>query len=180
MSSSNAGASAACPSPPAAAEAPQSVDDAFKLYRKQLYGFVRRRSPSSQEAEDIVQDVYLRVLQEQRPPVIRNLKAFLFACARNLTIDLSRRRRMQREAAAMLESDESVEPAFDESIDTEREIARLRAAIEELPPRCREVFYLFRFEEMSQQEIAQRLGITVNAVEKHVMRALRKCEKALR
>ena len=127
-----------------------------------------------------MQEVYLRVLQERRSPVIRNLKAFLFACARNLMIDFSRRRRVQRDAVVTLEADESNEPSLEEALDTEREIARLRSAIEGLPPRCREVFYLFRIEELSQQEIAQRLGITVNAVEKHVMRALRKCQLALR
>src|SRR5690606_19495356 len=77
------------------------------------------------------------------------------------------------------------QPEVSEALDPARiyasreQLARVTAAIEALPPRCREVFLLYRFEGLDQATIASRLAISRNMVEKHVIRAMRACRAAL-
>ncbi len=63
-------------------------------------------------------------------------------------------------------------PSAERLADLQQRLEMLQRVIDCLPPRCREVFWLYRIEGMAQSEIAARLGVTLNMVERHVMRAL--------
>lgn len=148
------------------------LDDAYVRSHGDLVRFLSGRLRCLATARDIAQDAYLRALQVATS--IRDPRAFLFRTAANLAADS---RKMQRRHAEILaEAASWLEPEPQASLEAttmaREEFARVSRIIERLPPRCREVFYLNRFEGLSQSEIASRLAISKTAVEKNVRRAL--------
>src|SRR5690606_7575095 len=125
---------------------------------------------------DLRQETYARVYQAAARALPLQPKSFLFATARNLMADHVRRSRVV-----------SIEPMgdFDPSLvmmdelsperwcDGRQLLKRLAEAFDRLPDRCREVFWLRRVEELSQKEVAMRLGISEKTVEKHVAKGMR-------
>lgn len=148
-----------------------------------LVDHLRRRLGSRERAQELAQESVSRVLALP-PEHLLSPRAFLFRTARNLEIDQFRAgqtRQALHDATTDPESSEA--PATDEPIrqlEAAQEHQRLHTAIASLPPRCREVFVLHKLEGLSQREVASRLGISLNMVEKHVMRGLLACRAALR
>lgn len=144
-----------------------------------LRGYLHGRT-SADEIDDFVQDSYARVLQAcERGPVLHP-RGLLFATARNVVRDRIRRR-MVAQTFPIAEIDEShvFDPAPDaaESVCRQQEVDLLSAAIADLPLRCREIFVLRKFENLSHREIAQRLGISEHTVEAQLTKGLRRCEE---
>lgn len=130
---------------------------------------------SSHEAQDIAHDAYLRTYAAMQQKDIRQPKAFLFTTARRLALNFRIRRgsRMRPEENGVLDREAASTPdaatlAMDRQ---EREV--LESAIVDLPEGCRAVLILRTMEELSHQQIAERLGISRSTVEKHLARALR-------
>lgn len=71
----------------------------------------------------------------------------------------------------------STSPHQDDIVDAKERVQLLYEAIKDLPPKCRQVFLLYKFEELPHAEIARRLGISKNMVEKHVMKAMAHCRR---
>lgn len=146
-----------------------------------LCAFISRRVPSRHDAEDLAHDACLRTLAWQERTVIENPEGALFRVARNLLVDRSRR----EAAVPILESyvDESrtmVEQTCPASTAEARDrLAVVQAAIQALPQRCRQIFILNRFGGLSYPEIARKLGLSQSTVEKHMIRALASCKRAL-
>jgi RNA polymerase sigma factor (sigma-70 family) len=139
---------------------------------QRLRRFVRGRLTCRQDAEDVIQDAYLRVLRYSTENVVENRERLLFSAARNLAVD-NRRRRKAREKTVDEFSVLAAEdwPAADEVVDAKQRLAHVEAAIASLPARCREVFLMHRIEGLSYSQIAARAQISVSAVEKHIARA---------
>jgi len=134
------------------------------------------------DAEDLRNDIYIRVLESaeiQRP---RSPKAFLFSTARHLLIDLARRNRV---VAIDLLEDLEVLNVLTDDISPERQasgrqqLQRLSKHFDRMPAKCREVIWLRRIEGLSQKEVADRLSVTEATVEKHVYRGMRYLADAL-
>ncbi|AOY96085.1 RNA polymerase subunit sigma-70 [Cupriavidus sp. USMAA2-4] len=149
----------------------------------ELVEHLRRRFGADRGfARDVVHDVCVNLLAEPpRQPVLTPI-AYLRRATLNLAID---RHRVERARAAwVLSMDElpdgvSEAPGQARRLDAAREFERLAAAIETLPPRCREVFVLHKVHELPQAEVALTLGISRKAVEKHVRLGLAACRAAL-
>lgn len=131
------------------------------------------------DIDDLVQESYLRVLRLREQGRMRSPRGLLFTVARNAAHDLFRRRGRrptspitENEFASVL--DET--PGAAEVVSRGQEIALLADAIEALPERCRAVFLLRQFENLSQRDIAQKLGIAEHTVESQLTKALRRCE----
>lgn len=147
----------------------------------ELLGFFMRSVQDPHEAQDLVQETFARLLG--RPPAdrIENPRALLFEVARNLLIDRHRQRQVRRH-----ESDDLLvghrAPVSDEP-DTvcaaRQRLRRVSVAIEQLPPRCREAFVLHKIDGLPQAEVAARMGISRNMVERHVMLGVAACRRAL-
>jgi len=139
---------------------------------KRLRRFVLARVANRHDAEDVIQDAYLRVLLYSADNVVESWDRLLFSTARNLAVD-SRRRRKAREKGtaqcAVLAAEDW--PASDEVVDARQRLNSVQAAIAALPERCREVFLMHRIDGQSYSEIARIRGISVSAVEKHIARA---------
>jgi RNA polymerase sigma factor (sigma-70 family) len=145
-------------------------------YWPAIRGFVARRIRSASEVEDVTHEVIARVLKRAESGPIENVEGYLFQAASNLLRERGRQDAM-RNSANVIE----IQPELlgGEDVQTPERIVlgrdayrRLTAALNALPERTRTVFILNRFEDMSGTEIAKRLGLSVSAVEKHMMRAL--------
>jgi RNA polymerase sigma factor (sigma-70 family) len=139
---------------------------------ERLRRFVRARLTNRQDAEDVIQEAYVRVLRYSAENVVENREQLLFSAARNLAVDSLRRRRAREKTAVEFSVLAAADwPASDEVVDAKQRLAHVEAAIASLPARCREVFLMHRIDGLSYSQIAARAGISVSAVEKHIARA---------
>lgn len=143
----------------------------FAESRQALLQYIRRFVRSSETAKEIVQEAFLRTYRERES--IITPRAFLFSTARNLAAnEIRHRRAVERDTLAG--SDEMPEYESLESGLLRDERNRLiQQAIDRLPPQCRAAFTLRVFHECSYREVADRLGISVKTVEKHISRGIR-------
>lgn len=144
-------------------------------YQAALASYVRSLVDSPPAAADIVQETWARAIPSLRSGEVENPRAFLYRVARNLVNDRARDTGKWRPWIAGEEAGLGV---ADDRPDPERHalaanrLHMVRELVEDLPPRCREIFTLRKFEGMDQAEIAARLGITRGAVEKQLRVAL--------
>ncbi len=140
-------------------------------YRAALNAYFRRRVPLAHECEDLTQEVLLRLARRGCDASIQNVQPYVFQIAASVLVDHFRRR--NRHGADLTDSyaEEdfpAVETSPEQAMLGDERLDRLRREIAGLPERARQAFVLFRFEGMKQAEIAERMGITVSAVEKHI------------
>lgn len=153
-----------------------SMESIARQYRPAIAAYFRRRIASTSEVDDLTQDVMMALARRGKTTEIANLEGYIFQIAANLLKDRNRHHQRrpllygeQYEDAVALLADE-LSP---ERIVTSREsYSALVALLQEMPERMRTIFILNRFEDMTGREIAQRLNLSVSAVEKNMMRAL--------
>ena len=149
-------------------------------YRAPLMAFFLRRLSDRAEAEDLVQEVFVRMLARGGAEEIRSADAFVFAIAGNLLRDRARLQATRSasahdplDPAADSPDDNLVEHSTPDRVLLGRErLALVSRALAELAPRTRNIFVLYRMENMRRRDIAMLYGITVSAVEKHIAKAL--------
>ena len=150
-------------------------------YYDRLVRFLKRRSYSTEDAADLAQDTFVRLAAADLGQV-RKPASFLFTTALNLLRDRARSAQA-RHAAFSVPAEEAhlicPAPHADRILDGEQRMLLLEAALRELSPKCRAVFVLFHFDELSQREIAGRLGISISMVEKYVKQAVTHSEARL-
>jgi len=165
---------------PTASDSPIDVAGLFRDHNAALLRFAAAKLGSEQEARDVAQEAYVRLLQLDRPQTISYLRAFLFKIASNLAMDRLRARRRMPPIQAV--ADEDVVP-FELSPERHcagREMmAVLRSALAELPAKCREIFVLHRLEGLSRAEIAARTGLGERMVRLYMARALEHVRRRL-
>lgn len=147
---------------------------------KPLRAFLHRLIPQAADLEDLLQETYaqlFRVPDAQRK-AIQNVPAFAMTTARNIALNWLRHRRV----VAFDSVEELVESSVvDEAADLEaivhshQQLLWLADGVSRLPRRCREVFSMRHVYGLSQKEIAERLGLTVGAVEQLLVRGMRRC-----
>ncbi len=145
----------------------------YQAHATELNGFARRRV-GRQEAEDVVQDAYLHLLQRGTAATLEQPRAYLFRIAANLAVDFARKARTRlRYAGEGLDFDVDAAAAADPeaTAGAAMELARLRACLSKLPPACREAFLMKRIEGLTHAEIAEKLGISVRTVDRFMVRA---------
>lgn len=138
---------------------------------------------SEQDAEDAVQETYLKLLTVNNPEAIDKPKAFVFRVAHNLVVSkLRKKRTAATDSVADLERlgvlDETALP--DEQLIARQRLRALNTAIDQLPPTCRRVFIMRKVHGLTHQEIAKNLGISRSSVEKHIAKGLKRCKEHLR
>lgn len=159
----------------------ESLEALCSSVRGELERFFRRRIASPDMAADLTQETFLRLLQIGPAAAIRDPRAYLFRTAGNLLVD-HRRSAMHRQPGAPADAAAQVqasEPSPEAVALSREELAVLGRAIDDLPPRGREVFLLHKLEGLSYAEIAQRLGIARNTVVVHMVRSLAHCRRRL-
>lgn len=170
------------------ADSSRGLEAVYRLYRGELLRFLTARIGDPVEAEDILQELWIRLHNAPGSP-IANGRAYLYRMAQNLIVDRVRekQRRMQRERLwlqAHGEASTTGEPVdqarnAEEAMLEREETARLAATVAALPEGARRVFELHKQEGLSHAEVAMRLGISKSGVEKHMAVAMKYFRRAL-
>lgn len=162
--------------------------EAYLGRRADLVRFFTLRLRSDAAAEDLVQEIYVRLTRVGDDTPIENPAAYLYRLGSNLMLEQIRgqRRSAAREAAwgdaqaTTLGADPIAEEvAADEVVDARQRLAAVVRAVGELPPRTQEVFRLHKLEGLSHTETAARLGVSRSAVEKHMIAVLKHLARRL-
>jgi RNA polymerase sigma factor (sigma-70 family) len=156
-----------------------SVADLFRAYHRELVRFATRLVGDRALGEEIAQDTYLKLVGGKvQVAAIAAPKTYLFRAAQHVAYDARARRRVEwRNRVDAADLTDIADPAADPSvIQYHRQCLRLLAnTLNELSENCRTAFFLNRVGGLTHAEIAARLGISVSAVEKHVVRAFVRC-----
>lgn len=147
--------------------------------------FLARYTKSADEIEDFTQETFLRGFAAERRHDIKEPKAYLFQIAKRVVFE--RYRRDKRAPMVLLEDSggsdfilDEDQAMADEWLDGRRKLALFAKAVAHLPPQCRKAFLMRRIDGLQYKQIANRMNVTVSAVEKHVAAGMLKCNAFLR
>lgn len=155
-----------------------SVQETIRRYHDALLRFLRQRLRVKEDAADVAQEAYVRLLQYEGSKSIASPSSMLFRIAINVANDLGRAAQTRRVADQVsLETVDLISeiPGPERELAAEQELQVLYGVIDQLPPKCRNVFLLSRVKRMTYPEIARHCGISVKMVEKHISHALAIC-----
>ncbi|WP_240609469.1 sigma-70 family RNA polymerase sigma factor [Phenylobacterium deserti] len=156
--------------------------------RANLVRFFAARTGSLAAAEDLAQDLYLKVAGREAEGEVQSPVAMLYRMATNLLLDRARgeRRSAARDGAwreatgsAVGGEDLAQEPPADEAVASRQRLRQLVEAVGELPPQMQRAFRLHKLEGFSHAETARAMGVSVKAVEKHISGALKALTRRL-
>jgi len=148
----------------------RSIVDMARKARRLLI----RRGASPEDAEDLVQDAFLRMHAYGRERAVEAPEGFLVRTALNLSVDQARGRRRAPIDPGAPDPDAAVDssPRADEVLLAQERLRRAREGLMQLSPRARRILLGQRLDGLSYVELARREGISVSAVEKHIARAM--------
>ena len=168
---------------------PEAMGKLVEYYRRPLFGFILRMTEGAGDAEEIFQEVWLRVIKSQHRYTHKNFKSWLFRIARNLVIDRARKRKpMVDLQSRYADSDENVFETRVEARDLDARDCldakvlgdRIAAAVQTLPGEQREVFLLRTEADMPFKKIASLQGTSINTALARMQYALTKLRETLR
>ena len=143
----------------------------FKTHSKTLFNFIYFKCGDADQAEDIVQDAFIKLWDNCSKVVFEKSKSYLFTVARNLFLN-----EVAHKKIVLQHQMDAVNETYNETpqylLEEQEFMKRLKDAIANLPGKQREVFLLSRIEKKKYSEIAEITGITVKAVEKRMSQAL--------
>jgi RNA polymerase sigma factor (sigma-70 family) len=156
------------------------IERLFREHNEALVRFLRGRVGSHNEALEVAQEAYVRLLSLDQPGAVSYLRAFLFKTAANIAIDRRRRHRnydkvTERQLFAELTENRTPE----RQLAAEQTLHILSGLIEAMPAKCQESFVLNQIHGLDAAAIAARLGITESMVRKYVVRALLHCRERM-
>ena len=153
-----------------------ALDAIYTAHGRSLVGFISRKVGDEDLAEDILHDLFLNIWSRfETWEVHGDLRTYLFSAARNHVWSHYAKQRVRRDhaEAERATAARAAEPEAVEQLQADRLRRAMARWIGELPERRREVFELSRYEHLTYQEIAERLGISVKTVETQMSRALK-------
>lgn len=162
-----------------------AISQLFREHNRVLVAYLTARLRSEQEAKEVAQEAYVRLLQLQEPDRPGLLRAYLFKTATNLAIDRLRHRRIQQRSEEQPELFADLNASRSDLEDPAKQVLareqadRLLGYLQELPIKCQQVLGLHRFEGLSQQEVAVRMGISARMVRRYVTYAMVYCHLRL-
>ncbi|MCF7980720.1 MAG: RNA polymerase sigma factor [Pseudomonadales bacterium] len=162
----------------------QYVEALFNKYRNPLLHYLTRLLDSSEDATELLQETYIRLLEQKNLEHLEaNERAYLFKIATNLVRDKSRRdkarQRHRHEPFVEDQQNQEIVPITTQ-LDWYLALESLKSIIHELSPRGRRIFILHRFKHMTYKEIANLLGITTRTVERDMSLVMSQCKEKLK
>jgi len=148
----------------------------------ELRAYIRRLTRDPAAAEDLLHDTFARIIAAEAWREIDSPAGFAIRTARNVVYDSLRRQKVVAidfvaDVGALGHPDDAADP--ETTLVARDELKRLRAIVEALPTQQRRVFTLRKVYGLPPAEIAERLGLSVSTVEKHLVKAVRACADAL-
>jgi RNA polymerase sigma-70 factor (ECF subfamily) len=152
----------------------------FKEHNQALLKFVSARLHSRQEAMEITQEAYVRLLKLNEPNTVSYLRAYLFRIAANLVNDRIKQRHRRSELRELVFfEDEYVSPPPETSLSAQDELNVIECAITELPAKCQKAFLLHKVHGFSVEDVAMQMNLSGRMVRLYVARALEHCREHL-
>jgi RNA polymerase sigma-19 factor, ECF subfamily len=145
----------------------------YQAHARELHGFARRHV-GRQEAEDVVQDTYLHLLQRGTAASLEQPRPYLFRIAANLAVDLARKTKVRLRYAGegfALDCNAEAPASPEAAAGGAMELRRLQASLAALPPLCRDAFLLNRIDDLTHAEIARRLGVSERSIDRYMVKA---------
>jgi len=159
-----------------------AITQLIKSYDQELRRVMYKRCGCIETAADIVQETYQRMMAGNLWQQAENPRALLHRIAANLATDYERRHKVRNHYVDNvdfindeLQSGNGIDP--EQTIAGRQRLDKLVETVNLLPPKCRAVFVLRKFEDLSHAEIAERLDISRNMVEKHLRNAIQKLQQ---
>lgn len=160
------------------------MSEVFRMFEKHkaaLRRLVRRHLAPETDAEDVLQEAFLRAYAAELERGVEHPKAFLFQVVRNTALgEIRRSEASPIDGSADFDTvtlfSHTTEADASDVMDGRRKLHAFTLGVLQLPPRCRRAFLLRRVDGLSYKQIANRMGISVSAVEKHVAMGLVRCQ----
>ncbi|OQP44433.1 hypothetical protein A4H97_08615 [Niastella yeongjuensis] len=153
----------------------RAFDEMYERYFILLLNAAFKRLQSKEDALEIVQDLFVQLYFKRKKIETHNLGGYLHMMLRNKIIDRFREQLVRKKHIyrLQLQKPETSAEAPENNLDVKQLEQKIYTVIDRLPDKCREVFLLSRFDNLSHQAIAEQLNISVSTVEKHIVKALK-------
>lgn len=156
----------------------------FQQNHSSLLRFLSRRLADPEEAKDIAQDAFHNMMRMKEAENLEHARAYLFQTAANLALNRIRKRKRQESYAQEVEAGGEAEAAGtlaspERAAMAREQLARVEAALSQLPLKCQRAFLMHRSRNMTYPQIAAELEVSVSTVEKYMIRALQHCRKSV-
>lgn len=148
----------------------QWVERLFNEHNASLMNFLLTRLRSNEEAREVAQEAYVRMLQLDQPQTISYFRAFLFKTAGNIAIDRLRKDARERDRPLFPMFDQEA-PSAEQTATRRQTIRQVERALEELPAKCRKAFLLSKIYGLSTREIASQMHMTPRMIRNYLVRA---------
>jgi RNA polymerase sigma factor (sigma-70 family) len=153
--------------------APKTLNSALvarwaRQWHRQLQRFLAKRLPSEADTQDLVQEVYLRLLRFDGTELVRHPQAYLCKIAAHVACEWQLEARHSKPHSSDMLDELIVEDSLDESVDLERRRERLRHALKRLPPNMRTALVLQYRDGLSHEEIARQMNASLRSVRRYV------------
>jgi RNA polymerase sigma-70 factor (ECF subfamily) len=159
------------------------VERLFAEHGRALQAFFYRRIRTKSDAPDLAQEVYVRMLRVKDIHAVRDPERYLYTVASNLVKEYSVLDRWQSRSVEL--DDTNIQerlgelPTLDGQIDVTQRVARLRAVLGQLSPKCRAAVILQYRHGLTYQEIAARLNVSPHMVKKYLAQGLALCRRRM-
>ncbi|MBD9354358.1 RNA polymerase sigma factor [Methylomonas albis] len=155
------------------------IADLMHKHRHELLRFLSQRISCTDTAQDIFQETFIRYAGYGDKDSVENPRAFIFRIAANLATDYLRSHSRDVEAAANEEAEVGVQSSLsaERTVMSQQQLEQLITALDDLSPKCREVFVLLKLKHCSYAEVEQRLGISQTMIFKYLTQAMRHCRE---
>jgi RNA polymerase sigma-70 factor (ECF subfamily) len=157
------------------------VEQLFREHNEALVRFLALRLGSHQEAKDVAQEAYVRILSLHEPGAISFLRAFLFKTAANIAVDRvrSQQRRLHSASARLFEELRPGPSSPEQLLGGAQELDVVRRLLSELPPKCRRALLLHRVSGLATEDIAAQMGLSERMIRHYIMRGVAYCRSGL-
>ena len=153
----------------------RAFDEVYRNYAPKLFQFSLKLLKNRADAEEIVQETFLKLwAKRSKIDLYASFESYLFTIAYNTSMSFLRKRASQKKYVDYVKSLGLLETAGAalKKMEFEEFDLQIKEIIDQLPPRQKQVFHLSRKQGLSHQEIAEKLGLSKNTVENHMVRAL--------
>ncbi|MDR2472542.1 MAG: sigma-70 family RNA polymerase sigma factor [Tannerella sp.] len=154
-----------------------AFDNIFRKHWRAVYCFVKQNITSEEDAQELTQDIFVKLWQNSRKTVVVSLQNYLYSIARGTVIDYIRRKVNNAVFERLSNDHDLLADTPDHSEEKEKMLNLLQRYAADLPDRQREVYQLRWHDGLSRKDIADRMGITVTTVDIHLRKAIETLRK---
>ena len=152
------------------------LETLYQDHHRWLKRWLQHSTNCSEQAADLAHDTFMRLLAGRHGDFDGQPRALLRRVARNLLIDHWRRREVERAwLASIAHLREPEVPSSETRVLIMETLLRIESALSKLPVQTQRIFELSQFDGLKQQAIADRVGVSINTVRRHLSKALTAC-----